>query len=122
MLFAAANKTLVGEKSASMKTKGLNTELLYNLSPSLHVHAYVDHLMITLNGSIQVSDALKTFGLSPGLEYILFAAFDIAEDEFKERLSQFITTEECLELTELVHAAVKERIFQVTVFIVKSSD
>lgn len=37
MLQVAANRVLINERNGSMKTKSLAAELLYSLSPSLHV-------------------------------------------------------------------------------------
>lgn len=56
---AAAAKCIISQKNGTMKTKTLNSELIYSLSPSLHV-----------------TDSLKQFGLSPNLQYVLVVAFD----------------------------------------------
>lgn len=37
MLQVAANRVLISQRNENMKTKGLAAELLYSLSPSLHV-------------------------------------------------------------------------------------
>lgn len=37
VVLVAANKCLVSEANGSMKTRSLNAELLFNLSPSMHV-------------------------------------------------------------------------------------
>jgi hypothetical protein len=74
MVLTAANRCLINQKNGTLKTRSLNAELLFSLSASMHV-----------------TDSLATFGLNPGLEFVLFAAFDLDADTVPKSMRPFLT-------------------------------